>query len=554
MPTIAVEEHGKRIGFIEGLKGERQSWEQAWKELSDYLLPQRYTWLLTPQERARRVINNPKILDGTGTTSARILAAGMMSGITSPSRPWFRLRISGFDDDLNSVERVWLDEVQRRMLLIMAESNFYNSLAILYMDLVIFGTGAQLIYEDTESVIRCYNPALGEYFVGQSDRLQVNSFARQFTYTVGQIAAKWGTEYMSPSTKSQFDRGGSGLSVPVSITHLIEPNIGQSGISKNFSYRESYWETGAVNKGILLAETPFNEFPAIVARWELTANDSYGTSPAMDALGDIKQLQQETMEKGKSLNMLNNPPIIADIQLQHKPTAFMPRGVTYVSGITAGGVGAKPLYQVTPVIGEITADILDIRLRIREIFHNDLFQMISQLDTVRTATEIDARREEKLTRLGSVLERFENEALDPAIKRIFSIMVRAGLIPPAPASLSEADIEIQYVSILTTAQSAVAAIPTERFVAFVGNIAAIYPKALNIPNFERLIRDYGRDIGVPAKNVNSPEEVAALDAEADQLAASREAAAQGDVLVNSAKTLSETEVGGGANALQALIG
>ncbi|MBK6911397.1 MAG: hypothetical protein IPH10_10795 [bacterium] len=127
----------------------------------------------------------------------------------------------------------------------------------------------------------------------------------------------------------------------------------------------------------------------------------------------------------------------------------MPGGHTFVSGTSQMG-GAKPAYQVAPPLGELSADIRDVQLRIREFFHNDLFQMISQLETVRTATEIDARREEKLVQLGPVLERFENEALDPAIKRIFAIMDRMGLLPEAPQSLQGADLEIQYVSILAS--------------------------------------------------------------------------------------------------------
>src|SRR5690606_26562791 len=125
--------------------------------------------------------------------------------------------------------------------------------------------------------------------------------------------------------------------------------------------------------------------------------------------------------------------------------------------------------------------------RIRETFHNDLFQMISQLDTVRSATEIDARREEKLVLLGPVLERFENEALDPAIARIFNIMARRGLLPEAPESIRESEIEIQYVSILSAAQSALSAAPVERIVALMGNIVGVIPSVVQNVDWDVLI-------------------------------------------------------------------
>ena len=180
--------------------------------------------------------------------------------------------------------------------------------------------------------------------------------------------------------------------------------------------------------------------------------------------------------------------------------------------------------------------------------------MISQLDTVRSATEIDARREEKLIRLGGVLERFENEALDPAIRRIFSVMQRANLIPEPPESLQGADIEVQYVSILSTAQNAIAAAPLERLLGVVGNISPIKPEVLDVVNWEEAIPGYAADIGVRAKDINGPERLRQLAAERQQLIAAREAAATGEALVNAGKTLSETDVGGGQNALARLMG
>ena len=201
----------------------------------------------------------------------------------------------------------------------------------------------------------------------------------------------------------------------------------------------------------------------------------------------------------------------------------------------------------------MTADIRDVQLRIRETFFNQLFNMISQLDTVRSATEIDARREEKLVLLGSVLERFENEALDPAISRIFSIMERAGMLPEPPEEIADSEIQIQYVSILSQAQRAVAAAPTERWLGLIGNLAAVAPEALQVADMEELVRNYGLAIGVEAKNMRTREEVAEINAAAQKKAQMDEMAATVPVLADGAKTLSETEVGGGSNALQQLL-
>jgi len=273
----------------------------------------------------------------------------------------------------------------------------------------------------------------------------------------------------------------------------------------------------------------------------------------MDALGDVIQLQHQQKRKGQSLDFMLRPPTISDIQLQNRPTALIPGGNTFVAGMNNGNVGIRPVYQVNPPLGELSADMRDVQERIRQFFHNDLFTMISNLETVRTATEIDAKREEKLVLLGSVLERFENEALDPAINRIYSIMSRAGLLPPPPDGLEGTELEIQYVSIMSSAQSAVGVAPLERWIGIIGNVGAMYPAAINIPNWEELIRDYGLDIGVKAKHIHSVEEAAERTAAQEQMMREKQGMEMMGQGAQAAKLLSETDVGGGANVLQQMM-
>lgn len=568
---IPLETHKKNVALFAGLESERDLWLAFWRELADHYLPKRYVWLDDATNR-RSTMRNSTILDSTGTTSARTLAAGMMNGITSPSRPWFKLRLKNTRKAMNSrspgvgtggpgtdawdgttsySERKWLDEVERRMMTVLAESNFYNSMATVYLDLVIFASAAMLIYEDFDDVIRCYNPAIGEFFLGQSSGLFVDLFGRKFKYKLRQAAERWGVDSLPPTQREQYKIGGKNLLNDLTIYHLIRPNI--DGLApKRFEFVETYWMAGA-EPGEVLEVKGFNEAPGIFPRWETVANDVYGSiSPAIEALPDVIQLQHETKAKGTALDTMNRPPLVADARLKNQPSALVPRGITYVPSTSE--VGVKPAYQINPPLGEISADIMDVRERIREIFHNDLFKMISQLDTVRTATEIDARREEKLVLMGSVLERFESEALDPALKRVYSIMMRKNLLPDPPESIADMDLEIQYVSILTAAQRAVGVAPIERWMQFIGNISGAAPKVLNVPDFEEMVRLYGRDIGVPAAVMLPPEEAKQNSEMQDQLAATREAAATGTTLAQGAKTLAETDVGGGANALQQLLG
>lgn len=537
------------------LRGERYSWFVHWLDLGKYLLPRRTRYLVTPNATQRGLPINNAIIDSTGSLAVRTLAAGMMSGIASPARPWFRLTLDNQALADQSEVKVWLDEVQRRMLRVFANSNFYLSMAVLFEDLSVFGTAAMVMHEDAEDIIRCYNPAIGEYFLAQSYRLQVDTLYREFTMSARQLVQEFGLDKVSAAIKAMVEQGRGGQDKEIIVCHAIEPNdtsIVQTKVAKSFRYREVFWERGS-GEDLLLDERGYHEFPVLAPRWHLSANDVYGRSPGMDALGDVKQLQLETKRKAQAIDKMVNPPVIADVTLKNEPTSLLPGGVTYVPS-TQGAIGVKPIYEVKPDLSHMVADIAEVQRRIKEVFFCDLFLMISQLETVRTATEISARREEKLVMLGPVLERFENEALDPAVERTFAIMARLQLLPPAPAAIQGQRIQVQFVSMLADAQRAVATTGFERWIALMGNLAAVHPEILDNINFDESSDWYADALGVSPKLLNSDPVIAAMRKARAQQQAAAQAAQLAAAAAQSGKVLSETDVGGGQNALQLMMG
>ena len=142
---------------IESLRTVRMTWYLHWRDLSSYILPRRYKWLISANDRSRGAEINTNIIDSTGTLAARTLASGMMNGITSPTRPWFKLRIEGYEEDYEV--QSWLSDCERRMMTVFQSSNFYQSMAIMYFDLVVFGSACIIIYENYDNIIHCFNPA-----------------------------------------------------------------------------------------------------------------------------------------------------------------------------------------------------------------------------------------------------------------------------------------------------------------------------------------------------------------------------------------------------------
>ena len=151
------------------LENERSSFLSHWRELGDFILPRRPRFQVTDVNRGDR--RNQKIIDSTATFAARTLRSGMMGGVTSPARPWFRLTTPDPGLAESGAVKSWLDVVSRRMSTVFLRSNLYNVLPILYGDLGTFGTSAIMIEEDFDDVIRCYAFPIGSYSFANNYKL-----------------------------------------------------------------------------------------------------------------------------------------------------------------------------------------------------------------------------------------------------------------------------------------------------------------------------------------------------------------------------------------------
>ena len=529
-------------GRLLGLRVNRYSWWTHWRELADYFLPRRYKWIVTPNQMARGSPINQHILDSTGVICARNLASGLVSGKSSPTRPWFKLRVGMIDSTQTGPVSLWLKECERILYLIFAESNFYNSIAQYYFDLVIFGTATLLIYEDYENVINCINPCAGEYYIDIDGKYRPTIFYREFTLTVSAVVDEFGYDRCSSSVQALYDDpGGANLTRELIIAHSIEPNNDGKGpgfgFSDKFAFRELYWEWGgsASPQGSnyqpqgFLRRKGYLDQPNITCRWDIVSNDAYGRSPGMDALPDQKQVQLETRRKAQAIDKMVNPPLVADVQLKNQPASLLPGGMTYLQGFAQSGKPAiSSIYDTHnfPVEG-ITADIEMAQQRLSKTFFNDVLMTASQFETRSnvTAVEWNMRKSESMVALGPALDRIDNECLGPTIDRVFGIASRAGILPPAPPDIQGQMIQINYVSMLKQAQDATAAGGIEALLKLGGELEGIKPGSMMNIDIDYAIDKYSTLQNNDPKLIRSPQALAQLRAdEAKQQQATQQAA------------------------------
>ena len=556
------------------LRSWRFSWIQHWALIAQYLNPRRSLWLSNggvdqpvPNSMVRGLPINQAIVDPTATYASQVCSAGMMTGLMSPGRPWFKLKPALDMIQLDREGRMWFEAVESIIYAVMSQSNFYDSMAQMFDDLVCYGTGVVLIYEDDEDIIRCQNPVVGQYYLAVSNAFRPETLNEQFVMTVSQIVEMFGLENCPQDVRSLWETKGANLEVERIIAHSVEPNFeildpmgGAFGkLPGGFAYRETFWVWGAASD-FPLSQRGFHDLPFIAPRWWVTANDPYGRSPAMTALGDIMQLQQETRRKAELLEKLVRPPMNAPVELKNNPSSMLPGGLNFTQDTTKG---MRPAYEMpATALPGITQDIAMIQARIKTGFFNDLFLMLSETTKEMTAYEVAQHQQEKLQVLGPVIERFQNEGASPSIERLFSILRRKRMLPPIPKSLRGVPWKIEYVSMLAMAQRAAATAGIERLLALQGRMAAINPSVLDLIDDDEVLREYGDQLGVTQRVYRAPEQIAQIRAQkakqqqmAQQQAMLQHTATQtGPALAQSAQVLSQTPLGGGMSALQAMLG
>lgn len=545
-----------------GLKNERSSFESHWRDLADNICPRRARFTSSDTNRGDK--RNQKIIDTTPVYAARTLSAGMMSGITSPARPWFRLTTP--DPQLAEFGPVkqWLDDVREIISSRFLRSNLYNVLPTLYNDVGVFATGSMLVAEDDEAGIRCTPFPIGEYCLANDHKLRVRTFLREFRMTVRQMVQRFGLQpngqidwtRLSPSVKNAWERGE--YEQWREVVHLIQENPDADATRLHAKFKpflDCYYEPGNEHQGFL-SESGYDEFPLLAARWELTAGDVYGTNcPGMTALGDIKQLQFNAKAGMQILDKINRPPMVASEGMKGQKLSILPGDVSWVD--ESSDKKFRPAIDVSQFRFDQHENMqAQVRARIDRAFFVDLFLLMAQTDRRQiTATEIMERKEEKLLALGPMLEQMNQDVLDPLIDRTFAILERRGEIPQAPPELEGQTLKVDYVSVMAQAQKALGRSGMEAFVSFATAVTLSQPTDPTWDKVDRdqLLDEYAEMTGVPTRVVVPDEQVAEVRKARAQAAQAQQHAQMLEQAAGAAKTLSQADTSG-KNALTDVLG
>lgn len=527
------------------MKTQRGTWEDHWQEILDYVMPRKadVITLRTKGEKRTEIL-----FDSTAIQANTLLAASLQGTLTSPSLPWFSIKLR--DKELNDNEDVarFLEDTARRMYDAFNDSNFNTEVHEMYLDLTSIGTGCLFVEEAKKGFeqdgVHFNTLHCAEFFIQENINGYVDTVYRRYKLSARQAVQEFGqdnvgekiTEALKKKPEQQF-----------TFIHAVEPTedyIRAHGQQEGMTKLPFHSCHVCEEDKMVLRTGGYNEFPYLVPRWSKATGEIYGRSPSYNALPDIKTLNKAVEIGLKAWAKAIDPPLLVQDDGVIGRVRTTPAGITVIRNDGA----IKPLqvgsnWQIT--------DLKEGQLRtaIRQAYYSDQLQL--QEGPQMTATEVQVRYELMQRLLGPTLGRFQSEFLNPLIERMFGIMLRADALMPLPEIIQGAKIDIEYVGPLARSQRMEEATAIDKLYQLAMMVGQIDPAVMQNINHDKAVRLRAELLGVPKTIMRGTDEVeemreAQQQAQAQQaeMAAQMQAAEMGKTQAETAKIVSDPDTQG----------
>jgi hypothetical protein len=386
----------------------RRIWDGIWKDCYDHALPGR------PGE------TGIPLYDGTAPDAAEQLAASLLAELTPPWIRWFGFA-PGRAVPATLAGDAWATALETAAETLHAEierSNFTVEMHQCFLDLVIAGTACLAIEEalpGEPSSLRFAAVPLAEVTLEEGPDRKLDTVFRSLRMTRDEIRTRFPGAELPRALLGLEEREGEPQRHEV-IEAMIPDGRG---------YAYAALLRAGDEPAAVLARGRFASSPFIAFRWMKAPGETYGRSPVMKALPDIRTANKvvELILKNASIAVTgiwqaDDDGVLNPANIRLVPGAIIPKAV--------GSSGLTPL--AAPGRFDVSQLVLDdLRARIR---HALLTDRLGPVQGARmTATEVMERSAEMARLLGATFGRLQTELLTPLIDRCLAILRRRGLVP-----------------------------------------------------------------------------------------------------------------------------
>jgi len=479
----------------------RSPWETHWQDCYDYALPQRADLFNVHEPGAKRT---DKLFDGTAPDAVDQLAASLLGELTPPWARWFGLAVG--PEAPEAVRKDLGEAVEASSNILQGHfdrSNFAVEMHQCYLDLVVAGT-ASLLFEEAPigepSAFRFKAVPLSEVVVAEGPNGRLEQTFRRCEMTLAQIEDRFPRAGVPPEIRK---RAHSDPDTRIPVIEAIVPDRG------TFAYMAVIEErNGRDAEPAVLREGRYRDNPFINFRWQKAPSETYGRSPVMKVLPDIKTLNKvvELMLKNASIAVTgiwqaDDDGVLNPATISLTPGTIIPKAV--------GSAGLQPLDSPGRI--DLSERLIEqLRANVRRALLNDKLSQ-PNMPTM-TATEVLQRAAEMGRLLGATFGRLQAELLTPMISRAIRILIRRGEI--ADLIVDGRTVEFEYRSPLARYQTGQDA---GRVMTWIQNMTSLGPEAIRMIDATEAAKYFAKSHGVPQNLIKDRDAAAILGDLADAL-------------------------------------
>ncbi|CAB4163588.1 Head-to-tail connector protein, podovirus-type [uncultured Caudovirales phage] len=520
------------------LRNSASSMMSLWDECGRMCLTRKVSSLVTAQAKGVTTDNyrpETRLLNSVAVEANEILAAGCMSWIMPSEGRWFVWKPSPQQEGNDAVEE-WLQHCTEVAQTILFSSNFYSRTHEVLQDRSTYGTAALWAEAGTRNPLNFRAWDVGTFVVSENEEGYCDMVFRSIERTARQAKAEFETlppVVQTHLTTNKLEEKTRYLQCvfPRSIT---EQSAEKGAKGMPFASLYIHEESKTVVK-----ESGFEEIPAFVTRYlKWSESSAYGVSPAMRALAEIRGVNYLELLMATLAEVTVNPRIIL-------PQGFQGVPDLRAGGITFGGATQDMFPKEWGTSGrfDIGVNLLERKEKaVNEAFHRSLFEMFNSRTGDLNIPHVRALEAEKLARFSPAFTALTSEFINPVVERVFMLLFRAGLLPPAPREAYVLDAlgrsTILFPKCVQTNRMSLAMQQAKKqgineLLGMLGPLAAQGVPLLDNFDFDRVTRDLSRGEGLPADYLSNEDTVKQLR---DGRAQAAQAAEQKQMMMEAVKS------------------
>jgi hypothetical protein len=480
------------------LEHARKDYESVWRDVAEYCAPDApefirngFTAGRSDNQASRTDRRTRRVYDTTVRTGQRRLAAGLESLITPQNEKWHGLTTAALNDEETDEEKEWAEKVRDFLFSIRYSpgSGYVPAMQGCYANIVRFGPAYLYAEEDFSGrYIRYRSLPVSEVWIARNKWGDVDTLHRKYKRSARQCYQLFGDKL--PQKIIDMAMNPTQMDEQVELIHSISPNhdrktfkLGSETVFLDGPFRSCHV---IVDGEKIVKEKDFQSFPVACFNWGRDDGDDYGTSPVIELLTEVREINAVRKGTLRGLQGITDPALALGGKVDWLPP--LDPGSRHPGLIDDNGrlmaqpivTGARPDYAFQY--------IEQSRNTIQEGLYVNLFQTLVSKPGNQTATEALIRQEEKGALLGPAGSSIQG-GLSMQTDRELSILEGKGLYEAdsrfaPPASLAGKDIRVNFSSPLDILRKAGEAKAVVEVWSFAGQIAGIPGKETILDNLD----------------------------------------------------------------------